>query len=89
MVGVVRVGVYIFQKLAEAGAAGTSRGAGGVEAADRLVGALIKALVVGAAIAVEKAFQPGGARLRAEGMRIGSLAKIASMSDDGIVFCEE
>ena len=47
------------------------------------------ALVVGAAIAVEKAFQPGGARLRAEGMRIESLAKIASMSDDSIVFCEE
>ena len=34
------------------------------------------ALVVGAAIAVEKAFQSGGARLRAEGMRIESLAKI-------------
>lgn len=47
------------------------------------------ALVVGAAIAVEKAFQSGGARLRAEDMRIESLAKIASMSDDGIVFCEE
>lgn len=47
------------------------------------------ALVVGAAIAVEKAFQSGGARLRAEGMRIESLAKISSMSDDGIVFCEE
>ena len=47
------------------------------------------ALVVGAAIGVEKAFQPGGARLRAEGMRIEALAKIASMSDDSIVFCEE
>ena len=47
------------------------------------------ALVVGAAIAVEKAFQPGGARLRAEGMRIESLAKIASMSDDSIEFCGE
>ena len=46
VVGVVGVGVYIFQKLAAAGAAGASRGAGG---ADRLVGALIKALVVGAA----------------------------------------
>ena len=49
VVGVVGIGVNIFQKLAAAGAAGTSRGAGGVEAADRLVGALIKALVVGAA----------------------------------------
>lgn len=47
------------------------------------------ASVVGAAIAVEKAFQPGGARLRAEGMRIESLAKIASMSDDSIEFCDE
>lgn len=47
------------------------------------------AAVVGAAIAVEKAFQSGGARLRAEGMRIESLAKIASMSDDSIEFCEE
>ena len=47
------------------------------------------AAVVGAAIAVEKAFQSGGARLRAEGMRIESLAKIASMSDDSITFCEE
>ena len=49
VVGVVGIGVNIFQKLAAAGAAGTSRGAGGVEAAHRLVGALIKALVVGAA----------------------------------------
>lgn len=45
--------------------------------------------VVGAAISVEKAFQSGGARLRAEGMRIESLAKIASMSDDSITFCAE
>ena len=44
--------------------------------------------VVGAAIAVEKAFQGGGDRLRAEGLRIESLAKIASMSDEGeITFC--
>ena len=49
VVGVVGIGVNIFQKLAAAGTAGTSRGAGGVEAAHRLVGALIKALVVGAA----------------------------------------
>ena len=48
-VGVVGVGVDILQKLAAAGAAGARRGAGGVEAADRLVGALIEALVVGAA----------------------------------------
>ena len=44
--------------------------------------------VVGAGIAIEKAFQGGGDKLRAQGMRIESLAKIASMSDDGeIRFC--
>ena len=47
---------------------------------------LAGAEVVGAAIAVEKVFQGGGNMLRAEGMRIESLAKIASMSDDGLEF---
>ena len=45
------------------------------------------AALVGAGIAIEKAFQGGGDRMRAEGMRVESLAKIASMSDDGLVFC--
>lgn len=45
------------------------------------------ASVVGAAIAVEKVFQGGGEKLRAEGMRVESLARIASMSDDSIEFC--
>lgn len=44
--------------------------------------------LVGAAIAIEKAFQPGGAKLRGEGMRIESLARIASMSDDCLEFIE-
>ncbi len=44
------------------------------------------ASVAGACVAVEKAFQGGGNRLRAEGMRIESLAKIASMTDTGITF---
>ncbi len=44
------------------------------------------ATLVGAGIAVEKTFQPGGARLRAEGLRIESLARIGSMSDDGLTF---
>ena len=35
--------------------------------------------VVGAGIAIEKAFQPGGARIRAKGVRVESLARIASM----------
>lgn len=44
--------------------------------------------VVGAGIAVEKAFQGGGDKLRAGGMRIESLARIASMTDEGeICFC--
>lgn len=44
--------------------------------------------LVGAAIAIEKAFQPGGDKLRREGMRIESLARIASMSDDSLEFCD-
>ena len=44
-------------------------------------------VTVGAAIAIEKAYQGGGDELRARGMRIESLAKVASMSpEDGIVF---
>ena len=43
--------------------------------------------VVGAGIAIEKVFQGGGDKLRAEGMRVESLAKIASMDDTGITFC--
>ena len=43
---------------------------------------------VGAGIAIEKAFQHGADGLRAEGMRIESLARIRSMSEkDGIEFC--
>ena len=46
------------------------------------------AAVVGAGIAVEKVFQGGGNKLRAEGLRVESLAKIASMSDNGLEFCD-
>ena len=45
--------------------------------------------VVGAGIAIEKLFQGGGNRLRAEGMRIESLAKVAAMTDDSIMFGEK
>lgn len=45
------------------------------------------ATLVGAGIAIEKAFQPGGEELRAQGLRVESLAKIKSMSPEGIVFC--
>ena len=45
------------------------------------------AALVGAGIAVEKAFQPGGAQLRSEGYRIESLAQVAAMSEkDGVTF---
>lgn len=45
------------------------------------------AAVAGAGIAVEKAFQPGGARIRARGVRVESLARIKSMSPGHIEFC--
>ena len=43
--------------------------------------------VCGAGIAVEKAFQPGGEKLRQQGLRIESLAKISSMDGSEITFC--
>ena len=43
--------------------------------------------VVGAGIAIEKDFQGGGELLRAQGLRVESLARIASMSDDSLRFC--
>ena len=45
------------------------------------------ATVVGAGIAVEKAFQPGGERIRAKGVRVESLARVKSMSPGQIEFC--
>ena len=44
------------------------------------------ASVAGAAIAIEKAFQGGGAALRAAGVRVESLAVIESMEDGTITF---
>ena len=38
------------------------------------------AAVVGAGIAVEKAFQPGGERIRARGVQVESLARVKSMA---------
>jgi len=46
------------------------------------------ASVVGAGIAIEKAFQPGGELIRGQGIRIESLARIKSMDEvNGIEFC--
>ncbi len=43
------------------------------------------ASVAGAGIAVEKAFQPGGERIRAAGYRVEALARIKRMEDDGTI----
>lgn len=46
------------------------------------------ATLIGAGIAVEKAFQPGGDMIRAQGVRVESLARIRSMDPEtGVVFC--
>ena len=45
--------------------------------------------LVGAAIAIEKVFQGGGNQLRAEGLRIESLARIAAMSDNSLTFVQD
>ena len=46
------------------------------------------ATLVGAGICIEKAFRPGGDRLREKGVRIESLARIKSMSvENGVEFC--
>lgn len=47
------------------------------------------ATLAGAAIAIEKAFQPGGKILRAQGVRIESLAVVESMEDGNIVFARD
>ena len=44
------------------------------------------ATLVGAAIAIEKGFQGGGDALRAQGVRVESLAIVESMTDDSITF---
>lgn len=45
------------------------------------------ASVAGAGIVIEKAYQPGGEIVRGMGCRIESLARIASMDENGIEFC--
>ena len=43
--------------------------------------------VAGAAIAIEKRFQGGGDAIRAEGVRVESLACISAMDDEHVEFC--
>ena len=45
------------------------------------------ATVVGAGIAVEKAFQPGGDLIRGMGVRVESLARVKSMENGHLEFC--
>lgn len=46
--------------------------------------------LVGAGIVIEKAFQPGGDRLRAKGMRIEALARVQSMNEEtGVTFADD
>ena len=47
------------------------------------------AFLVGAGIVIEKAFQPGGDRIRARGVRVESLARIKSMSEENGVEFED
>ena len=48
------------------------------------------ARLAGAGGAIEKAFQPGGDRLRAKGIRVEALARVKSMSEEtGVVFVDE
>jgi xanthine phosphoribosyltransferase len=45
------------------------------------------ATLVGAGIAIEKAFQPGGELIRSMGVRVESLARIKSMNNGVLEFC--
>ena len=46
--------------------------------------------LVGPAIVIEKAFQPGGDRLRAKGLRIEALARVQSMNEEtGVTFADD
>jgi xanthine phosphoribosyltransferase len=46
------------------------------------------ATLVGAGICIEKAFQPGGELIRSMGVRVESLARIKSLSEEnGVEFC--
>ena len=47
------------------------------------------ATLIGAGICIEKAFQPGGQRIREMGVRVESLARVKSMSEEnGIEICD-
>ncbi|MDD3242366.1 MAG: xanthine phosphoribosyltransferase [Eubacteriales bacterium] len=47
------------------------------------------AQVSGVGIVIEKAYEPGGERLRAQGVRVESLARISSIDGESITFADE
>ena len=47
------------------------------------------ATLVGCGIAIEKSFQPGGQRLREQGVRVESLARVSKLGDGVLEFVEE
>ncbi len=47
------------------------------------------ATLVGAGILIEKEYQGGGNRIRERGIRVESLAKIASLDENGVTFCKD
>ena len=48
------------------------------------------ATLIGAAVAIEKAFQPGGKRLRESGVRVEALARVSALNKDGTIeFCSD
>ncbi len=47
------------------------------------------AQVAGAGIVIEKGFQTGGKEIRANGLRVESLAIVESLVNGGVVFAEE
>ncbi|MBY0148005.1 xanthine phosphoribosyltransferase [Neobacillus niacini] len=48
-----------------------------------------KASVAGIGIVIEKSFQPGAAKLKDQGLRVESLARIASLSNGEVTFITE
>ncbi len=50
---------------------------------------LAGAELLGIGVAIEKGFQPGGAKLRAQGVNLKSLAIIESADESGIIFRED
>ena len=83
------VAASVEQRTREAGYYLMLRSAESVAALEGLIDLVQQAgaTVVGAGIAVEKAFQPGGERIRAKGVRVESLARVKEMHEGEIVFC--